>query len=357
MRTPAFANQIRAGIGASALVLMTNSFATSPPGGGVIVQWLKNPIADETFQTPLVMKALERLGHDAQPVKEIEHTAGEMAIGNDDAAFLEDHWDSLHIDFFAKARGGDKLCREGIYSPGASLGSQIDKETAGAYGMTNIGQLKAAGIAKLFFANGGAKADSTGYAPGSSCDKVTKHRLDAYGLRDTVALDQGSYSAIIADTIARHDPEQSVLYSTWTPYRVSGALVPGKAAIWLHASFSSLPDVRAAINTALPHGCNYDIPANTQQIVANRACTDARPDVANMSAIMKVRDSDINARNLRMDDGEGTAKHIECHADACKAVNQAKFDGTIAKSLAAANRGQPVVLGWRSTSPLAYIDV
>ena len=70
------------------------------------MQPLKSSIAEETFQTVLVMQALKDLGYEVEPIKEIEYAAGHIAIGNGDAPFMADHWDPLHVDFYEKA-GGD----------------------------------------------------------------------------------------------------------------------------------------------------------------------------------------------------------------------------------------------------------
>jgi len=336
MRFRVFAKLLKAGIAASIFTWAAPIAAASLPGEGVSVQPLKSSIAEETFQTLLVMKALERLGYDVKPIKEIEYAAGHIAIGNGDATFLADHWDPLHIDFFKKAGGNEKLYREGVYSPGALQGYLIDKKTADAYGISNIAQLKAPEIAKLFDANGDGKADLTGCTPGWGCEKVIEHHLDAYGLRDTVTHNQGSYSAIIADTIARHGQGESVLYYTWTPYWVSGVLVPGKDVVWLQVPFSALPGEREDVDTTLPDGSNYGFQANNQRIVANKAFTDAHPDAARLFAIMRVSNNDINAQNLRMRDGEASAKDIERHANAWIRANQAKFDGWIAEAMKAA---------------------
>lgn len=311
--------------------------AASLPGEGVEVQPLKSSIAEETFQTLLVMRGLERLGYDVQPIKEIEYAAGHIAIGNGDATFLADHWDPLHIDFFKKAGGNEKLYREGVYSPGALQGYLIDKKTAEKHGITNVGQFKDPAIAKLFDANGDGKADLTGCTPGWGCEKVIEHHLDAYGLRDTVTHNQGSYSAIIADTIARHKQGQPVFYYTWTPYWVSGVLVPNKDVVWLQVPFSALPGERKDVDTSLPDGSNYGFQANTQRIVANKAFTDAHPDAAKLFSIMRISSNDVSAQNLRMRDGEDSAKDIERHADAWIRANQAKFDGWVAEAMKAAN--------------------
>jgi len=322
---------------AACAVLLAIEVSAAPlPGKGISVQPLMSSNAEETFQTLLVMKALERLGYDVKPIKEIEFAAGHIAIANGDATFLADHWDPLHIDFFENAGGNEKLYRAGIYSPGALQGYLIDKKTAKAHSINNLGQLRDSKIAKLFDSDGDGTADLTGCTPGWGCEKVIEHHLDAYGLRDTITHNQGSYSAIIADTIARYKQGQSVLYYTWTPYWVSSVLVPSKDVVWLQVPFSSLPGHRKGVDTRLPDGSNYGFQANNQRILANRAFTEAHPDAARLFAIMQVSSNDISAQNLRMREGEASAKDIERHADAWIRANQVKFDRWISTAMKAA---------------------
>ena len=311
--------------------------AAEMPGKGVSVQPLKSSIAEETFQTLLVMKALEQLGYEVKPIKEIEYAAGHIAIANGDATFLADHWDPLHIDFFNKAGGDAKIFREGVYSGGALQGYLIDKKTADAHKINNISQLKDPNIAKLFDSNGDGKADLAGCNPGWGCEKVIEHHLDAYGLRDSITHNQGSYGAIIADTIARHKQGEPIFYYTWTPYWVSGVLVPGKDVVWLQVPFSSLPGARADVDTSLPDGSNYGFQANTQRIIANREWAKANPAAAKLFSIMKLSNNDISAQNLRMRDGEKTAEDIERHTNAWIKANQKTFDGWLAEARKAAN--------------------
>ncbi len=299
------------------------------PGKGVVVQPLKSSIAEETFQTLLVVKALERLGYEVKPIKEIEYAAGHVAIANGDATFLADHWDPLHVDFYTRAGGAEKIYREGVFSSGALQGYLIDKKTAEAHGITNLGQLKDPKIAKLFDSNDDGKADLTGCTPGWGCEKVIEHQLDAFDLRSTVTHNQGSYSAIIADTIARHKQGKPILYYTWTPYWVSGVLVPGKDVVWLNVPFSSLPGERKDVDTALPDGSNYGFQANVQRIVANLAWAKANPAAAKLFSVMKLSANDISAQNLKMRDGEDSAKDIERHADAWIRAHQKTFDGWV----------------------------
>ena len=311
------------------------ALAQDMPGEGVTVTPLKSSIAEETFQTLLVMKALEELGYEVEDIRELEYAAAHVAIANGDGTFLADHWNPLHVDFFNEAGGDEKIYREGTYSPGAIQGYLIDKATADEHGITNIEQMKDPEIAALFDNNDDGKADLTGCTPGWGCEQVIEHQLDAFELRDTVTHNQGSYSAIIADTITRFENEEPIFYYTWTPYWVSGVLVPGEDVVWLEVPFSSLPGERSEVDTTLQNGKNYGFQANTQHIVANKEFTDENPAAAKLFEIMEVSSNDISAQNLLMQDGEDSEDDIERHADGWIEANRETFDGWLEEARAA----------------------
>ncbi|MDP1688108.1 glycine betaine/L-proline ABC transporter substrate-binding protein ProX [Hydrogenophaga sp.] len=314
------------------------AIAQALPGQGVKVQPLQSSIAEETFQTLLVSRALAKLGFDVQPIKEVEYPTAHVAIANGDATFMADHWDPLHADFYKNAGGDAKFYRQGAYSPGAAQGYLIDKKTADAHKITNVAQLKDPAIAKLFDHNGDGKADLTGCNPGWGCEAVVEHHLDAYKLRDTVTHQQGSYAALIADTITRHKQGQPILFYTWTPYWVSGVLRPGQEVVWLQVPFSSLPGEQAGLDTKLANGQNYGFVLNTQRIVANKAFAEKNPAAAKLFEVMVLPVADINAQNLRMRDGENKPQDVERHTDAWIKAHQKTFDGWVNLALTAARK-------------------
>lgn len=317
-------------------VVGASAIAQDLPGKGIKVQPIKSSIAEETFQTLLVARGLEKLGYEVQPIKEIEYATGFMAIANGDATFLATNWVPLHDDFYKNSGGDAKLYRKGTYVTNSAQGYLIDKKTATEYNITNIEQLKDPKIAKLFDTNGDGKADLTGCNPGWGCELAIEHQLDAYKLRGTVTHNQGSYSALIADTITRFKQGQPILYYTWTPYWVSGVLRPGHEVVWLEVPFSSLPGEQAKIDTKLPNGKNYGFPVNTQHIVANKAFTDKNPAAAKLFELMKLPVGDINAQNLRMRDGQNKPADIDRHVDGWIKGHQKLFDDWIAQAQAAA---------------------
>lgn len=323
-------------VAATSLTASAALQAQEMPGEGVEVQPLKSSIAEETFQTLLVSRALEELGYEVKDIKEIEYAAGHVAIANGDGTFMADHWDPLHTNFFNRAGGEEKIYRDGVYSSGALQGYLIDKETAEEYNITSIDQLKDPEIAALFDTNGDGKADLTGCTPGWGCEEVIEHHLDAYELRDSITHNQGSYSAIIADTIARFEQGDPVFYYTWTPYWVSGVMVPGEDVVWLEVPFSSLPGDREGVDTALPDGTNYGFMPNDQRIIANQEFADNNPAAAELFSIMTLSANDISAQNLAMRDGEDSEEDIARHTDLWIEANRDTFDGWLEQARAAA---------------------
>ncbi|QFY91043.1 glycine betaine/L-proline ABC transporter substrate-binding protein ProX [Magnetovirga frankeli] len=322
------------------LLLLIGTFAglsqaESLPGRGVVVQPGQVYVDGENFQTILVMKALERLGYEVKPVQQAKYPALHIAVANGDVTFMADHWDPLHQAFYNKAGGAAKLQRIGQLIPGCAQGYLIDKKTAENHNIGNLGQLADPKIARLFDANEDGKADLTGCVPGWGCERVIEHQLDAFKLRQQVEHNQGEYSAIIADTIARYRDGESILYYTWTPYWVSGVLVPGRDVTWLEVPHSAHPN---GVDTALPNGKNYGFEINTQKILANKRFLAENPAAAKLFEVMQISVNDVSAQNLKMQEqGEGGWKAAERHADAWIRANQKRFDSWIATAKAAAN--------------------
>ena len=304
------------------------------PGKGIKVQALQSPIAEETFQTMLVDRALEALGYAPQPIKEVDYATAHIAVANGDATFLAVHWDPMHQDYYDRAGGDAKLLRVGQYAGPAAQGYLVDKATADKYHITNIDQLRDPALAKLFDHDGDGKADLVGCNPGWGCEALIERHMDAYKLRATVKHVQGSYAALIADTLGRHQRGEPVLYYTWTPYWVSGVLVPGRDVVWLQVPFSANPQ---DAETRLDDGSNYGFPVNTTRIVVNRAWAEQNPAAVKLFEVMQLPVADINAQNERMRQGENTQADIARHTAGWIQYHQQLFDGWIAQARAAAH--------------------
>lgn len=313
----------------------SQSFAADLPGKGVDVKPLQSSIAEETFQTLLVSRALEKLGYQVKKPDEVDYNVAYTSIASGDATFTAVNWQPLHDDMYAAAGGDKKFYREGNYVTGAAQGYLIDKKTAEKYHITNIAQLKDPKLAKLFDSNGDGKADMTGCTPGWGCEAVINHQNSAFGLSETVQANMGNYSAMVADTLARYKQGKPILYYTWTPYWLSDVLVPGKDVVWLQVPFSSLPGAQKGVETKLANGANYGFPVNSMHIVANKAWAEKNPAAARLFAEMKLPIADINAQNARMHQGESSEADVNRHVDGWIKAHQAQFDKWVADAQAA----------------------
>lgn len=329
-------------VSAAALGLGTApAWAASPdkdlPGKGVRVLPLKSNLVEESFQTLLVMRALEQLGYDVQPYEEVEYPLAHMAVAQGDATFIANHWNPHHAEFYKAAGGDAKLSRKGVYSAGAAQGYLIDKKTADKYQITHIDQLKDPKLAKLFDTDGDGKANLIGPNAGWGGEAVVEHQLRTFGLRDTVHYTQGNYPALIADTVARFKAGQPVLYYAWTPYWLSNVLRPGQEVVWLQVPYSAMPGVQAGTDTKLPNGKNYGFPLNNEYIVANKQWVQKNPAAGKLFEVMQLPINDISSQNRLVHDGQSSPAAIRQHVDRWIQAHQKTFDGWLQQARAAAN--------------------
>lgn len=317
-------------------LISTAASAAALPGEGIRVQPVQSTLPEESFQTELVNRALEKLGYQVNATEEVEYNVAYTAIAAGDATYMAVNWEPLQKDMYRAAGGDDKFFRKGTYISGAAQGYLIDKKTADEYHITDISQLKDPKLARLFDANNDGKADLAGCNPGWVCGQVINAQIEAYGLSNSVRQNQGNYSAIIADTLTRYKTGKPVLYFTWTPYWVSDELKPGKDVVWLTVPFSVTPGTQKNEDTALANGKNYGFKPNNEHIVANKAWAQQNPAAAKLFSIVKLPLADVNAQNQRMHAGESSAADVQRHVDGWIQAHQQIFDSWVREAAAAA---------------------
>ena len=299
------------------------ALANDAPGKGVSVQPVIQPLLEEMFQARVLFRALEDLGYDVADPQEVTAQTAHLAVGTGDADFFPVSWNNLH-DVFVQEAGGDAVVRKvGTLTDGALQGYLIDKASYDS-GITNIDQLKDPAIAAKFDADGDGLADLAGCVPGWGCERVIEHQLTEYGLRETVRHNQGEYNAIIADTIARQHNGGAVLYYTWTPYWVSGALVPGKDVEWLSVPYTSLPDGATGVTEF--NGKNLGFALDSIRVVARNDFLKANPAAAKLFELAKIDINDVSAENKLIADGENASDDIDRHVSDWIAAHRGEYD-------------------------------
>ena len=324
-------------LAACLLAFGANTFAANDlPGKGVRVLPLQSSLAEETFQTMLVTRALEKLGYEVRPIKEVAYPLAHLAVANGDATFMANHWNPHHSEFYQSAGGDAKLSRKGVYTAGAAQGYMIDKKTADKYKITQLSQLSDPKLAKLFDTSGDGKANLVGPSAGWGGEAVVAHQIKAFKLSDTVTYTQGDYTALIADSMTRFNQGKPVLFYAWTPYWLSNVLRANQEVVWLEVPFSAMPGLQAGTDTKQANGKNYGFPLNNEYIVANKTFVAKNPAAAKLFEVMAVPIGDISQQNRLMRDGQNRQEDIARHTDAWIKGHQKTFDSWIDQSLAAA---------------------
>jgi glycine betaine/proline transport system substrate-binding protein len=309
----------------------------SQPGQGVSIRPAIN-LQEERFQTEIVNIGLEQLGYQIEDIKQLDVPALYVAMANGELDYIAMHWEKGHSPFFDKSGGDEKLERLGLVVPNLAQGYQVDQKTAQEYNITSFQQLQDPEIAKLFDSDGDGKANLTGCNAGWFCEVVINHHIQAYGLQDTVEQNQGTYSALIADTITRYQQGEPVVYYTWTPLWLSSVLKLNEDVVWLGVPYTDLPEDQkdlSAEDTSV-NGKNLGFVVDQMRIVANQQFIDENPTAKRFFELVEIPLEDISAENQLIQQGEDQAEDIRRHAEAWVQQNQALFDSWLEEARAAA---------------------
>jgi len=315
-------------------MLASTAFANDTPGEGVIARPVTGAALEEVFQHEVLYRALEDLGYEVAEPQEVEYQTVHLALGTGDGDFTAVHWNQLHHAFFEESGGDAVLEKVGTLVDGALQGYLVNKSAYDA-GVTNLGDLTKPEVAAMFDADGDGSADLAGCVPGWGCERVIEHHMTEYGLRDTVTHNQGAYNAIIADTIARGASGENILYFTWTPYWVSGVLVPGENVEWLSVPYSSLPDGQEGQTKFGDKDLGFAV--DSIRVVATDEFLAANPAAQKLFEIAKIDINDVSAQNKLIADGEDDSADISRHVDDWIKANQATYDSWLAAARVAAN--------------------
>jgi glycine betaine/proline transport system substrate-binding protein len=310
--------------------LAFSASAQDMPGEGVTVNPIKGSPANAWFQHMVVQLGLEALGYEVAETSEADFPALHLAVAAGDADYTVNHWMPLHNDFYDRSGGDAAMVREHAVITGAGQGYYIDIATAEAHGITNISQLTDPALAALFDGDGDGLANLSGCNPGWGCELVIEEHLDTFDLRGAIEHDQGSYFAIMADTITRYNEGGAILYYTWTPNWISDVLVPGTDVVQI-----GVPLVEGSTTADGEFDPGFTI--NDVFAVVNREFAEENPAAARFLEIVEIPLSAVNAAQIRLRDGEDTLEDFRQQAADWVAANQAQFDAWVAEAASAAN--------------------
>lgn len=304
---------------------------TELPGKGVKVRPAYD-ILEQLFIAQITDMALQKLGYEVAEIQQISSAAlMYTAVANGDIDFTPTDWEKLYQELYKKNGGDTKLERVGTIADNLIQGYQIDKKTADANQIKSLEQLKDPKLAKLFDSDGDGKANFVAPPAGFGVDEVITHHIKAYGLQDTVEIDQGNYIALMTDVLTRYKQGKSVLYFTWIPSWTNAALKPGQDTIWLEVPFTTLPAKMGKFtekDTSLD-GKNYGFAVDRMRVLANKKFVEENPAAKRLFELIQIPVADLNAQQEQFQKGENTPEKIQLQAEAWIKNNQQLFDNWI----------------------------
>jgi glycine betaine/proline transport system substrate-binding protein len=288
------------------------------------------------FQVEIFTVLLEQLGYEVEDPKSLDNPAFYLSCARGEVDMWPNGWFPLHNTYMENEDVQGKVELVGYeVRNGALQGYLIDKATADQHGVASLEDFKDPEVAALFDGNGNGKADLIGCDPGWGCEAVIDHHIEAYELGDTVEHVQGSYSALMGDTVARFQRGQPILYYTWTPNWTVHQLKPNEDVVWIEVPFSSLPEEQKELEDqttgegiagCVADPCNMGFPPNDIRVAANSEFLDANPAVERLATLVQIPLDDIASQNAKMFEGEDDDEDIRRHAEEWIAENQADVD-------------------------------
>ncbi len=280
---------------------------------------------EDRFQTEIVNIGLEKLGYKTAPLVAVAYPALYTAVANGDLDIAPVFGDPGHNQFYQNAGGEKKLEKVGLLFP-LMQGYQIDKKTADKYGITNLQQFKDPKIAQLFDSDGDGKADLVGCDPGWSCELEMEHHLDAYKLRNTVEINQGNYTALIADALTRYKQGEPFFSYVYSPFWVGQVLKVGKDVIWLEVPFTASNIENLTAKDTSVNGKNLGMVQGKYRVIANKKFLATNPSVKHFLELVKIPYEDMIRESYRIKNGEDKPQDIRLHAEEWIKQNQDLFD-------------------------------
>jgi glycine betaine/proline transport system substrate-binding protein len=322
----------------------TAAVVAQEPGEGVSVKPARATWDTGWFQTAVYSKLLEELGYDVQDPTTLDNPIFYQSVAQGDVDFWVNGWFPLHNDYEDAYSGGAELV--GYVAKGGALqGYLVDKESADEMGITNLEDFKKDDVKQAFDADGDGKADMVACPPGWGCELVIEHHMDAYGLRDHINTIKASYSASMADAMARYQQGEPILFYTWTPNWTVGMLAPGEDVVWIEVPEPNLPEAQKqfedqttveGVTGCVEDPCEMGWPANDIRPVVNSAFLEENPAAGKLFEVVQIPLDAIFEQNAKMFEGDDSEEDLERHAEEWIEANRDQVDGWLEEARSAA---------------------
>jgi glycine betaine/proline transport system substrate-binding protein len=305
------------------------------PGKGVKVQPARATWNTGYFQEALVSAGLKELGYKVKKPKELQNPLFYQSLALGDLDYWANGWFPVHDGQLPKNfdEKGEKVGY--VVKAGGLQGYLVSKRDAEKFNIQSLEDFKRPEVKEAFDANGDGKADLTACPAGWGCEGTISHHLDVYDLEDHISPIKASYSASMADALARYNAGKPAFFYTWAPNWTIFKFKPGKDVVWINVpeikpTEAQEPQVDrltvSGIEGAVSDPVKLGFVVADIQIVANKEFLAANPSAKEFFRVFTLPLGDINEQNTRMQEGEKSQKDIERHVKEWIAKNREKWD-------------------------------
>lgn len=288
------------------------------------------------FQAAIYENLLTELGYEVEDIGTIDNAAFYTSAAQGDVDMWVNGWFPIHDTYVEDDQVAGKVQLVGYQvEAGALQGYLVDKASAEELGITSLEDFQDPEIAAHFDGDGDGKADLIGCDAGWGCELVINDTLAELGLEETVTHQQGTYSALMADTIGRYQRGEPVLFYTWTPNWTVSQLKLGEDVVWIEAPIEGASPA-SSVPGCVVDPCVMGFDASDIRAVANTEFLDAHPDVATLLEQVEIPLNDIAEQNQKMVDGEDSDEDIARHASEWIETNRSQIDSWLEAARGAA---------------------
>lgn len=315
------------------------------PGKGVKVSPARANWTTGYFQEAIVRAGLTELGYTVAKPKELQNAMFYQAVALGDVDYWANGWFPMHNgqmpkNFYEKA---DTIGY--VMKSGGLQGYLVSKKAADELNITSLEDFKRPEVKKQFDANGDGKADLMACEPGWACAKTITHHLKVYNLKKHINPVTATYTASMADALARYKSGKPIFFYTWAPNWTIFKLKPGEDVVWINVPEIIPRDVQkdatdrmvaSGVTGAVSDPVKLGFIAADIRMVANKQFLAANPAAKRFFELFSIPLADVNEQNTKMHEGEKSQKDIERHAEEWISKNRQLWDGWLEEARKAA---------------------
>lgn len=315
------------------------------PGKGIKVSPARATWNTGYFQEALVRAALTELGYKVEKPKELQNAMFYQALALGDVDYWANGWFPMH-----NSQMPDNLYEKAetvgyVMKSGGLQGYLVSKKAAEKFNIQSLEDFKRPEVKKYFDSNRDGKADLMACEPGWACAATIKHHMDVYELKDHINPVTATYTASMADAMARHKNDKPIFFYTWAPNWTIHKLKPGEDVVWINVPKIIPREVQKGatdrmvakgIEGAISDPVKLGFIAADIRVVANKKFLAKNPAAKKFFELFELPLSDVNEQNTRMQDGEKSQKEIEQHAQEWIKNNKTTWDAWLAEARKAA---------------------